>query len=179
MKYFTIPGYGGSSEEHWQTYFERSLPNCERIEQANWDKPECSEWVKTVADKITAWKDSDIIIIAHSLGCITLAHWVDRFQRKVKAALLVAPPDLESQTDNLHDFKPTPLIRLPFPTILVASDNDPWCPKEKAELLANHWGSQFILLEQAGHINAQAGFGKWDEGLELVNRLAAMPSNRP
>ncbi|WP_163708119.1 RBBP9/YdeN family alpha/beta hydrolase [Mangrovibacterium lignilyticum] len=173
MKYFTLPGYGGSSAEHWQTYFEKSLPNCERIEQADWDKPNCEKWVKTLETKITACKDEEIILIAHSLGCITLAHWVNRFQKKVKAALLVAPPDLENQNHGFQSFTPTPLDRLPFKTILVASDNDPWSTKEQSEKLARNWGSRFILLENAGHVNADSGFGKWEQGIELVNELSA------
>lgn len=173
MKYFTLPGYGGSSAGHWQSYFEQTLPNCERIEQANWDDPNCERWVNNVEAKIAACEDSEIILIAHSLGCITTVHWAKHFRGKVKAALLVAPPDLENQDHSFVSFTPTPLEKLPFPTILVASDNDPWCKKQQSELLAGTWGSRFVLLKQAGHINADAGFSQWDAGLKLVEELAS------
>ncbi len=174
MHYFTLPGYGGSSAEHWQSYFEAKLPNCERIEQANWDGPDRESWVNNVEAKISGCEDKEIILIAHSLGCITTAHWVKQFQKKVKAALLVAPPDLENQDHGFTSFTPTPLEKLPFPTILVASDNDPWCAKKQSEFLAGKWGSRLVVLEQAGHINADAGFGQWDAGLKLVEELASI-----
>ena len=173
MKYFTLPGYGGSGAEHWQSYFEKDLPNCERVEQADWDNPDCTEWVNTLEQKIADCADEEIILLAHSLGCITLAHWVARFQQKVKAALLVAPPDLENQKHSFQSFTPTPLKTLPFKTILVSSDNDPWIKKERAEFLAKQWGSDFVLLQNAGHINADAGYGKWEDGLKLVQKLTA------
>ena len=82
MKYFTLPGYGGSGTKHWQSYFEKNLPNCERVEQADWDNPDCTEWVNTLEQKIADCRDKDIILIAHSLGCITLTHWVKAFSEK-------------------------------------------------------------------------------------------------
>lgn len=172
MYYFTLPGYGGSSAEHWQSHFEQTLPNCERIEQANWDEPNCDSWVKNVEAKIAACKDPEIILIAHSLGCITTVQWAKHFHKKVKAALLVAPPDLENQDHGFGSFTPTPLEKLPFPTILVASDNDPWCKKEQSEFLAAQWGSHLVVINQAGHINADAGFGEWKQGLALVEELS-------
>ena len=87
--------------------------------------------------------------------------------------MLVAPPDLENQPHSFQSFTPTPLAALPFKTILVASDNDPWIKQERAEYLAKQWGSDFVLLPNAGHINADSGYGKWDEGLKLVRELAA------
>ena len=39
--YFIVPGLGNSGPEHWQTYFEKSGSNFQRIEQQEWEAPAC------------------------------------------------------------------------------------------------------------------------------------------
>ena len=46
--YFTVPGLGNSGEKHWQTFFEQSLPNIQRIQQTEWDTPRCIDWIETI-----------------------------------------------------------------------------------------------------------------------------------
>lgn len=41
-----IPGLHNSDENHWQTHFEREFgDDCVRIQQENWDEPDCELWV--------------------------------------------------------------------------------------------------------------------------------------
>jgi hypothetical protein len=61
---------------------------------------------------------------------------------------------------------------LPFPSILVASHNDPYMPFERSRTLAQIWGSQFADAGETGHINAQSGLGDWTFGRFLLTRLA-------
>jgi predicted alpha/beta hydrolase family esterase len=98
---------------------------------------------------------------------------VKRYNRKIKAALLVAPPDTDIINQNVQEklFEETPTQRIPFPTTLVASTNDPWASIEKAEFYAQQWGSEFINIGAAGHINAQSGLGEWKQGLEILSKL--------
>jgi predicted alpha/beta hydrolase family esterase len=64
-----------------------------------------------------------------------------------------------------------PAVRLPFPSIVVASDDDIYMTAERAQAFARAWGSRFVALSGAGHINADAGFGEWPEGLALLDEL--------
>ena len=89
-----------------------------------------------------------------------------------QGALLVAPADPERR-GVLADFAPVPYQRLPYESILVASSNDPYCPVRTAGAYARAWGSQFVRLQDAGHINVEAGFGHWPLGLALVGSLLA------
>ena len=41
----------------------------------------------------------------------------------------------------------------------------------RAKQFADAWGSKFINVGAKGHINFVAGFGGWNEGLELLKRL--------
>jgi predicted alpha/beta hydrolase family esterase len=172
--YFTIPGYGGSGSGHWQTYFEESQPNFQRIQQKDWDRPDIHEWADTIDQAISKYDSASIVLVAHSLGCFTVATWYEKYKRKIKAALLVAPPDEELINKKVEKklIQTFPSLTLPFPTILVASTNDPWASIEKATSYAQKWGSELINIGDAGHINAVSGHYQWKEGLDILQKLS-------
>lgn len=91
----------------------------------------------------------------------------------VAGALLVAPADVErpDAPEPIRGFAPVPLRLLPFPSTLVAGTNYPYLSVERAEHFARSWGSTPVRLGAAGHINTDAGFGPWPEGLALLHRL--------
>lgn len=171
--YFIIPGLGGSGEKHWQTWFEKSGENFQRIVQKDWNNPDIAEWVSNIDKVIAEYEHESVVLVAHSLGCLIVAEWAKRYNRKINAALLVAPPDTELLHEKLKRelFAEVPLSKLNFPTKLIASTNDPWATIEKAEFYAQNWGSKFINIGQAGHINDLSGHNEWEEGLDLLYSL--------
>ncbi|NNV55671.1 RBBP9/YdeN family alpha/beta hydrolase [Limnovirga soli] len=171
--YFIIPGLGNSGPEHWQTYFETTSDNFIRIQQKEWDAPACLDWVNTIEAALKGYDLSKVILIGHSLGCTTIAHWYAQFGKTIKGALLVAPSDIEATIYNFPatGFAPIPLGKMEFKTIVVASTNDPWVSLERAAYFAECWGSDFINIGEAGHINAEAGFYKWQQGLDVLSQL--------
>ena len=171
--YFIVPGLGNSGPEHWQTFFENSGENFHRIIQQEWDAPRCSDWIATIDKAITGYDLSTIILIGHSLGCTAIAHWAMHYHKKIKGALLVAPSDIENPvyTFPATGFAPIPTGKIGFNTIVVASSDDPWVSLERAKFFAGNWGSEFINVGNAGHINAASGYYKWDEGFEILKRL--------
>ncbi|WP_421797547.1 RBBP9/YdeN family alpha/beta hydrolase [Haliscomenobacter sp.] len=171
--YFIIPGLGNSGPEHWQTYFEKTLPNAQRIQQKEWDAPDCADWLEAIEAAVQGYDLTQVVLIAHSLGCATVAHWAKRYGHKIKGAFLVAPSDIEQPVYTFPStgFTPIPLEPLGFKSIVVASSNDEWVDLERARFFATHWGSEFINIGDAGHINAQSGYGDWKEGLEILERL--------
>jgi predicted alpha/beta hydrolase family esterase len=172
-QYFIIPGLGNSGPQHWQTFFEKSGSNFQRIQQQEWDAPECSDWISTVNNAITGYDPAAVILIGHSLGCATIAHWATTYGTLIKGAMLVGPSDLEAPhyTFPAKGFAPIPLQRINFPTLVVASADDPWVTIERAEYFATSWGSELINIGNAGHINATSGYGEWPQGLELLKKL--------
>src|SRR5260370_1125346 len=79
----------------------------------------------------------------------------------IKGALLVAPSDTAADTfpTGTKGFSPVPLIKLPFKSITVASNNDFYVTTERAGLFADSWGSKLINIGDAGHINVVSGMG--------------------
>lgn len=171
-----VPGYGGSGPEHWQSFWERELPHTHRIDVPDWDAPRRADVVRVLDDAINA-AAAPPILIAHSLGCVAIAHWAASASRAIRGALLVAPPDLDhlSGFEVLREFSPLPRHRLPFTSHLIASDDDPYAPLDRARQMANDWGAQLTVLHGAGHINVDAGFGPWREGYRWLDALAHAP----
>lgn len=171
--YLIVPGLGNSGPQHWQTYFEQSGPHFSRIQQEEWEAPECEAWINRIEEKVSEFDPEQVVLIGHSLGCTAIAHWARRFNRNIKGAMLVAPSDIENPvyTFPAVGFSPIPLEKIPFPTLVVASTDDPWVSFERAAFFASAWGSEFVSLGPAGHINVASGHTTWDEGLALLKRL--------
>jgi uncharacterized protein len=173
--YLTVPGVTNSSPQHWQSLWEAQFPDqFRRIEQTNWDTPTCDDWIETIEREVRIESPENVILIAHSLGCTTVAHWAKRFGTRIKGAFLVAPSDVEAEnyTFDTKGFAPIPLEKLPFPSLVVASENDVYVSLARAKQFADAWGSEFVNIGEKEHINANAGFGEWSEGLELLKRLS-------
>ena len=171
--YFIIPGLGNSGEDHWQTFFERTADNFQRIHQKEWDAPNCNDWISTIEKAISGYEPASVIVIAHSLGCSAIASWAAKYHTKIKGAMLVAPSDIESVAYNFPatGFSPISKEKINFKTIVVASENDPWVSLNRAKYFSDNWGSDFINIGDAGHINAASGYGQWKQGLEILKML--------
>jgi hypothetical protein len=167
-----IPGWKNSGPDHWQTLWESCLPRAQRIQQRDWHQPDLHDWTAALITAIEA-APRPPLLIAHSLGCITVSHLPWRVKEKVAGALLVAPADVERANvpAAIAAFGPIALQTLPFQSVVVASANDPHCSSERAQALAQAWGSRFELIGNAGHINAEAGYGPWPQGLKLLAAL--------
>lgn len=168
-RYLIVPGWGGSDEDHWQAHWERSLPNATSVVMPDWFEPKRIDWLATLDCALRA-RDEPTILIAHSLGCIAVAHWAATTSLRVRGALLVAPADVERDgcPEFLRNFAPIPRERIRFPSHVIASDDDPHLTVERAMDLAKAWKSDLTILEKAGHINTKSGFGAWIEGRRFL-----------
>jgi predicted alpha/beta hydrolase family esterase len=171
-----IPGLNDSGPDHWQTLWERRYPNALRVDLGMWDDPHRNTWVNKLNLAIHR-AGRPVVLVAHSLGCLTVAWWAEYERpgpdRAIIGALLVAPPDVDRPglDPRLARFSSCPRQPLPFRSTLVASRNDPFCPSRTAITLARDWGSRFADAGEAGHINADSGHGSWPEGERLLAQL--------
>ena len=172
----TIPGYTSSGPDHWMTRWESKLSAARRVEQAEWAKPVAEDWTARVAEAIEA-AEKPVVAVAHSLGCSTLVKAIEgnpNLGQWVRGAFLVAPPDVENpdiRPRHLMTFGPSPTTPLPFPSLVVASRNDPFCAYDKADEMAATWGSLLVDAGESGHINAESGHGPWPEGTMVFSRF--------
>lgn len=168
-----IPGLNGSSHAHWQRYWAQDHVDAFVVEQDNWSCPILSDWQRRLDEALS--ENDGAIVVAHSLGCLLVGSYAVRKQAgHIRGALLVAPCSLDAARQRhpcLSAFEDTPLSRLPFPSIVVGSSNDPYMSIEDLERHADVWGSELMTIDHAGHINVASGFGRWSQGYNLVNRL--------
>ena len=172
-----LPGLGDSGPDHWQSHWERRDADCRRVIQDEWEAPACASWVARLAATLAA-VERPVVLAAHSAGCALVAHWVagaagSTATRNVIGALLVAPSDPAGPNypKGPSGFDPVPHVRLPFASVVVASDRDPYVSAERAREYAANWGSRIVMMHDAGHINVASGHGAWPEGFELLSQL--------
>lgn len=168
-----LPGWENSGPRHWQSLWEQRH-GYRRVEQHDWMKPLRGDWVARLEDVVLSC-DEPAVLVAHSLGCILVTAWAAHSQNtsRVKAALLVAPGDVERPEirEQIPSWTPIELQALPFPGVLVASRNDPYCAFERSRLFAHAWNCQFMDYGDCGHINADSGLASWPEGHVLLQDL--------
>ena len=178
-----VPGLGNSGSLHWQSRWEENYPWFERVELGLWENPDRQIWVERLDRAIRA-AGRPVILVAHSLGCLAVSWWAaisgQGYRDPVAGALLVAPADPERAGVQgcISHFGPVPKTPLPFPSILVASRNDPHASFERSRHFARTWGSHLIDAGEAGHLNADSGLGNWPLGISLVDRLVDAASLR-
>jgi predicted alpha/beta hydrolase family esterase len=176
-----VPGLRDHVPEHWQTLLEAKLPDARSVPRMEHDKLSCAAWVAAL-DRSLAEIDGPVVLVAHSAGVMITVHWAQRHERAIHGALLAAPPDFESPmpegypTQDVlrqNGWLPTPRAKLPFPSIVAGSTNDPLGRLDRVAALAAAWGSQLVNLGAVGHLNPAAGFGEWSQAEDLIRELLA------
>lgn len=172
-----IPGYLDSGPEHWQSRWEKKLSTARRVIQRNWAKPTRAEWVETIAREVLA-ATRPPVLVTHSLGGIAALHAAQQLREKIAGAFIVAPPSEQAIREMPavdSAFLPIPRARLPFPAVVVGSDNDPYADLLFPRRLAEDIGATFVDAGAAGHINVDSGHGPWPEGsLSFAHFLAKL-----
>ena len=176
-----VPGLRDHVEDHWQTHAARSLPGSITIPPLTTDRLSYAARVAAV-DAALRRIEGEVVIAAHSAGCLMVAQWALAPTRKIKGALLATPADVENPLPpgypSLVDLSasgwvPIPRARLPFPALVAASRNDPLASYDKVASMAARWGADLHDAGDVGHLNPPAGFGPWPAGLDLIQRLAS------
>lgn len=173
MNYLIVPGLNNSGPAHWQSFWAKSLSKATRVEQRCWDHPEKTEWVETL-DRTVRGLVGDTLIVAHSLGVSTVVNWL--LQSKacgtlpayVKGAFFVSPSDVDN-VEVIRSFAPMPLLKLPVPSCVLASINDPFVSMERARFFAAAWGADLFDVGNLGHINAESNLGEWELGRRILS----------
>jgi predicted alpha/beta hydrolase family esterase len=186
IKVLLLPGWQNSGPEHWQSRWERAHAY-ERVQQHDWIRPLRGDWIARLQDVVLGHvaqqepdAPADIVLVAHSLGCMLVAAWAvnNRLAGHIRGALLVAPgdPQRDEMVCVLSSWVKIPGNTLPFPTLLLGSHDDPYCSFERAQQFAGTWGAQFIDYGRCGHINADSGLGDWPQGHAMLMQLAESSS---
>jgi predicted alpha/beta hydrolase family esterase len=174
-----VPGLRDHVEDHWQTLYAARVPGSHTVPPLEQDKLSCAARVEAL-EAALARISGPVVLVAHSAGVMITVHWAQKYRRPIQGALLAAPADLESPLpagyptlDALQasGWLPIPRARLPFPTLVAASTNDPLAQFSRVEQMAKDWGSRLVDVGAVGHLNPAAGFGEWPLAEALVAEL--------
>lgn len=176
MPRLILPGWHGSGPGHWQRLWLGQDPEARLVEQDDWDKPDLDQWLMRLGEYIASER-TPVMLVAHSLGTLLVAHYAERYPTKrIAGALLVAPGDADlhaPESREIASFAPVPREKLPFPAILVASRNDVLMAYDRAVALGKDWGARLVDQGNAGHMNVESGYGPWPAGFRLADELEA------
>ena len=170
-----VSGLWDSGPEHWQTHWLKDQPDWSKVAHRDFAAPLRDEWVAELDAAIAACEGPPVLL-AHSLGCMLVVQWAQSGSPlTIAGVMLVAPSDVEAESYPIHPngFTPIPQVPLPFPSLLVASTNDEYADIGRSRAWAQAWGSELVELGDAGHINGDAGYGPWPEGLALLEKFTA------
>jgi predicted alpha/beta hydrolase family esterase len=173
-----LPGIGGSGELHWQTRWEKTNPRYRRFQPTDWNQPELEDWI-TAMNRAVSAASKPPLLVAHSLACLLVAHWQRLSTAPVAGAFLVAVPNPKAQAFPVEaaSFATPPLSRFRFPSLIIASANDPYGRIDYARGRASEWGSGIVEVGELGHVNEASGLGDWPQGKALLAAFAAGLAN--
>ncbi|HSW04047.1 RBBP9/YdeN family alpha/beta hydrolase [Aquabacterium sp.] len=178
-----VPGLRDHVAEHWQTLLAARLPRVCSVAPIGRAALDCAQHVARIEEAAQA-VGRPLVVVAHSGGAIMVAHWALRTRSAVRGALLATPPDFESPLPSGYPtltalraggWLPVPRARLPFPSIVAASRNDPLGNFDRVRELAKTWGSALLDLGEAGHLNPASGYGPWPLAEQLIDTLCMTP----
>lgn len=171
-----IPGLGDSGENHWQSFWLKKFVNSTKVIQDNWEEPQLEQWLYNL-NKAILKLEQPTILVAHSLAVSLVIHWLSQnYNPNIIGAMLVAPADVDSPEhtpDFLRNFAPIPTSKLPFPSVVIGSENDTYMSIERGKELADNWGSDFVNIGKKGHINSASNLQYWEEGQVFLEQLIA------
>ena len=175
-----LHGWQGNEPEHWQTWLAGQLAEAGREvrypELPAADEPELTAWLAALKSTQNGLLDDTFDVVCHSLGVLLWLHHVHAGggPRPARVAL-VAPPSPHTEVVELAPFLPVPLEvdlmrHAADGTVLVCSDNDPYCPEGAALAYGRPLKMPTTVIPGSGHINVTAGFGRWPAMLDWCGR---------
>lgn len=176
-----VPGLRDAVPQHWQTLLEANLPRVRSVPPMGRTALSCAARVEAIERAVQAI-EGPIVLVAHSGGCIMVAHWARRSARAIRGALLATPPDFETPLPagyptleqlDAAGWLPVPREPLPFRSIVAASSNDPLASFDRTVGLAHDWRSRLVHVGAVGHLNPASGHGEWPQAYDFIAQLEA------
>jgi len=166
-KVLLLHGWGGSDYPHWQSWLAGELAKeygCVNfLKFSDVDAPKLDVWKRELNAILKEFQPD--IVVCHSLANTLWFHLCNTqtFQQ-IEKLYLVAPPSMSCDIEELREFFPlqTPTNLYAKEAILITSTNDPYMSKNEAEELQKKLNIPMKTLLNAGHINADSGYGEWE-----------------
>jgi predicted alpha/beta hydrolase family esterase len=166
-----LHGWGGSDYPHWQSWLAAEL--AKRYGTVSFPLlshphfPSRNRWKRQVKALLESFRPD--IVICHSLANTLWFHLCNEGEiAPVERLLLVAPPRLDCEIETIKSFFPVDVPENLYckEAMLVTSTTDPYLTPDEASALQGMLDIPMKVLEEAGHINDESGYGEWPWVLE-------------
>ena len=143
--------------------------------------PSLDKWLavlKVELDMLHEAGDGELIVFAHSLGCLTWLHIAQSqiLQEQASRVLLVAAadPDLCGEVPSFQLDLTSPVVKnaahkASQSTLFVGSDSDPWQPNGLEQTFATPLDLPFVVIDGAGHFAIEEGWTPWTGVINWVD----------
>lgn len=175
-----IHGAFGSPTENWIPWLKAELEkqgyNVRTPIFPTPDGQNLGSWNETVQEYLAELTEESVMI-GHSIGAVFALSVLEHLDSTIKATALASGflSDLGNETfDSINhtfyakEFDWEKIIKSTGVISVLHGSNDPYVPVKQAEQLATKLGIEPILIENGGHLNAEAGFTKFPQLLELL-----------
>ncbi|MEK6981967.1 MAG: alpha/beta fold hydrolase [Candidatus Micrarchaeota archaeon] len=187
MSILILHGWENNSSGNWFPWLKTELEKLEETVYApdlpNSDFPKQKEWLTKINETIKDEQIEELVIVGHSMGAVAILRFLETLEegKKIKCAILVGGFTTNKNERAGHIKAISDFFKTPFnwekikqsceKFIIIASDNDPYIPmkeSEKLRSLLNKPNTEFIVEHNAGHMNKESGFIKYERVLELI-----------
>ncbi len=173
-----IHGWGNERPVgHWHRLLATQLRQAGHVvaypQLPDTELPSLEKWLavlKVELDMLKEAGDGELIVFAHSLGCLTWLHIAQSgvLQEQASRVLLVAAadPELCGEVPSFQLDLYSPEVKAKthsasLSTLFVGSDSDPWQPRGVAETFSKPLELPFTLIMGAGHFAVEEGWTPW------------------
>ena len=167
-----VPRIGGAALGDWPSRWRAKLSTARFVHPPDPADRRREAWIEAVAGAAREAR-RPALFVGHGLGATAIVDAAAALgEVDIRGAFLVTPPD-ERGLGRLAgaEWTPPPSAPLPWPSVVVASRNDPLGAYDVVAALASDWGADLVDAGEAGGLDALSGHGPWPEGLM---RLAAL-----
>lgn len=146
------------------------------------DGQDLENWMSRFAGTVGTL-DEQSLLIGHSVGAVFVMRLLERLERPVRAAVLVAgfigPLGLPEYDQLNSSFVSAPFqwdkIRAHAKDIIcISGDADPYVPAQHGLEIANRLNVEPVVIEGGGHLNAESGFTSFPQLLAALSNAGVL-----
>jgi len=174
-----VPDVDSDGPAYWQHRWAGSRIDCAVVDMGHCHRPDRNDWITRI-DRAVRRADAPVVLVGHGVGALAIAGWSMLYGQEapsaVIGALLIGPTDPTEaiHAERLRSFAPLPPAILPFPSLVIASEDDPTITADRAFSMARQWGSGFARFGECGRFGLVDGLDDWPQGQQLLDAFIEM-----
>jgi len=174
-----VPRIGGPDQGDWPSRWAAKLSTARFVMACGGQARTAEAWREAI-HKAAREATRPALFVGHGVGAAAIAQAAQALAvADVRGAFLVAPPDEAGLRRAAGEDWRLPRLRLPWPSLVIASRNDPDGACDAVAALAADWGAEMIDAGFAGGLDAASGHGPWPEGLMRLAAFMKTLGERP